>query len=72
VLPSLFEEQLTLEAREVGRLLEAGAPSLSAAVALDDYNAGAYGCLALVEKAKATLSVPVIASLNGVSRGGWV
>jgi dihydroorotate dehydrogenase (fumarate) len=72
VLPSLFEEQLTLEAREVGRLLEGGAPSLAAAVALDDYNAGAYGYLALVEKAKATLSIPVIASLNGVSRGGWV
>jgi dihydroorotate dehydrogenase (fumarate) len=29
VLPSLFEEQLTLEAREVGRLLEGGAGSLS-------------------------------------------
>ncbi len=27
VLPSLFEEQLTLEAREVARLLEAGAES---------------------------------------------
>ena len=35
VLPSLFEEQLTLEAREVARLLEAGAGSLSAALALD-------------------------------------
>jgi dihydroorotate dehydrogenase (fumarate) len=72
VLPSLFEEQLTQEAREVGRLLEAGADSLSAAVALDDYNAGPYGYLALVEKAKATLEIPVIASLNGVSRGAWV
>jgi hypothetical protein len=36
VLPSLFEEQLTLEAHEVGRLLERGAGSLSAALALDD------------------------------------
>jgi dihydroorotate dehydrogenase (fumarate) len=72
VLPSLFEEQLTMEAQEVGRLLEAGAGSLPAAVELDDYNAGPYGYLALVEKAKATLSIPVIASLNGVSRGAWV
>jgi dihydroorotate dehydrogenase (fumarate) len=72
VLPSLFEEQLTVEAREVGRLLEGGADSLSAALALDDYNAGPYGYLALVEKAKATLSIPVIASLNGVTRGAWV
>ena len=72
VLPSLFEEQLTLEARQVGRLLEAGAGSLSAALALDDYNAGPFGYLALVEKAKATLQIPVIASLNGVTPGGWV
>jgi dihydroorotate dehydrogenase (fumarate) len=72
VLPSLFEEQLTLEAREVARLLEGGAGSLSAALALDDYNAGPFGYLALVEKAKATLQIPVIASLNGVTAGAWV
>ena len=72
VLPSLFEEQLTLEADQVGRLLEAGADSLSAALALDDYNAGPYGYLALVEKARATLQIPVIASLNGVTPGTWV
>jgi dihydroorotate dehydrogenase (fumarate) len=72
VLPSLFEEQLTLEADQVGRLLEAGADSLSAALALDDYNAGPFGYLALVEQAKATLQIPVIASLNGVTPGAWV
>jgi dihydroorotate dehydrogenase (fumarate) len=72
VLPSLFEEQLTLEADQVGRLLEAGADSLSAALTLDDYNAGPYGYLALVEKARATLQIPVIASLNGVTPGTWV
>jgi dihydroorotate dehydrogenase (fumarate) len=72
VLPSLFEEQLTLEAQQVGRLLESGADSLSAALDLDDYNAGPFGYLALVEKAKATLQIPVIASLNGVTPGAWV
>jgi dihydroorotate dehydrogenase (fumarate) len=72
VLPSLFEEQLTLEADQVSRLLERGAASLSAALALDDYNAGPFGYLALVEKAKATLQIPVIASLNGVTPGAWV
>jgi dihydroorotate dehydrogenase (fumarate) len=72
VLPSLFEEQLTEEADQVGRLLEAGAGSLPAALALDDYNAGPYGYLALVEKAKASLQIPVIASLNGVTPGAWV
>jgi dihydroorotate dehydrogenase (fumarate) len=72
VLPSLFEEQLTLEADQVGRLLEAGADSLSAALTLDDYNAGPYGYLALVEQARAALEIPVIASLNGVAPGAWV
>jgi dihydroorotate dehydrogenase (fumarate) len=72
VLPSLFEEQLTQEAQEVGRLLERGADSLSAALALDDYNAGPFGYLALVEKAKAALQIPVIPSLNGVTAGAWV
>ena len=72
VLPSLFEEQLTLEAQQVGRLLEGGADSVSAALALDDYNAGPSGYLALVEQATATLQIPVIASLNGVTPGAWV
>jgi dihydroorotate dehydrogenase (fumarate) len=72
VLPSLFEEQLTLEAREIARLLESAVDSLPAALALDDYNAGPYGYLALVEKARATLQIPVIASLNGVTPGAWV
>jgi dihydroorotate dehydrogenase (fumarate) len=34
--------------------------------------AGAADYLSLVEQAKGSLSVPVIASLNGSSRGGWV
>jgi dihydroorotate dehydrogenase (fumarate) len=72
VLPSLFQEQLALEADQVGRLLEAGAGSLSTALSLDDYNAGPSGYLALVEKARASLEVPVIASLNGVGPGAWV
>jgi dihydroorotate dehydrogenase (fumarate) len=72
VLPSLFEEQLTLEGDHIRRLLEAGAGSLSAALALDEYNAGPYGYLTLVEKAKASLEIPVMASLNGVTPGAWV
>jgi hypothetical protein len=65
-------EQLAVEADQVGRLLEAGAGSLSTALSLDDYNAGPSGDLALVEKARASLEVPVIASLNGVAPGAWV
>ena len=52
VLPSLFEEQLTLEGDHVRRLLEAGAGSLSAALALDEYNAGPYGYLTLSRRSR--------------------
>src|SRR6266511_3823446 len=61
VLPSLFEEDLAEEAREVDALRATGATG-----------AGVAAYLALLEQAKASLSIPVIASLNGVSRGGWV
>jgi hypothetical protein len=36
------------------------------------YGAGPAAYLALIEQAKASLSIPVVASLNGVSRSGWV
>jgi dihydroorotate dehydrogenase (fumarate) len=34
--------------------------------------AGPAAYRSLIQQAKRTLSIPVIASLNGVSRGGWV
>jgi dihydroorotate dehydrogenase (fumarate) len=69
VLPSLFEEDLAEEAREVDALLATGATDAEARAG---YGAGAAAYLAVLEQAKASLSIPVIASLNGVSRGGWV
>jgi dihydroorotate dehydrogenase (fumarate) len=75
VLPSLFEEDLAEEAREVDALLATGATGAEARAGRPQqagYGAGAAAYLALVEQAKASLSVPVVASLNGVSRGGWV
>jgi dihydroorotate dehydrogenase (fumarate) len=62
VLPSLFEEDLAPE----------GAPPAGAGPGDQaGYGAGPAAYLDLVERAKAELSIPVIASLNGVSRGGW-
>jgi dihydroorotate dehydrogenase (fumarate) len=76
VLPSLFEEQLTGEALEIDRLLETGAESFGEALgyfpSLDDYNTGPDHYLELVQKAKEVLDVPVIASLNGTTPGGWL
>jgi dihydroorotate dehydrogenase (fumarate) len=66
VLPSLFEEDLAPEDRE-GSARPGGDPTDQAG-----YGAGPGAYLALVEQAKEALSIPVIASLNGVSRGGWV
>jgi dihydroorotate dehydrogenase (fumarate) len=37
-----------------------------------DYNLGPDGYLELIRKAKESVSVPVIGSLNGVSPSGWV
>ncbi len=39
---------------------------------LDDYNTGPGSYMRQIELAKKVVGVPVIASLNGVSRGGWV
>jgi dihydroorotate dehydrogenase (fumarate) len=75
VLPSLFEEDLAEETRQVDTLLGTGATSAEARAghpAQAGYGAGPAAYLSLVTQAKQVLSVPVIASLNGASRGGWV
>jgi dihydroorotate dehydrogenase (fumarate) len=76
VLPSLFEEQVVHEALEVDRMLATGAEAFGEAAGyfpeLDTYNTGPDHYLARVSQAKAALSVPVIASVNAVSGGGWV
>jgi dihydroorotate dehydrogenase (fumarate) len=71
VLPSLFEEELAPEGQEG----PGDGPASDAPDAPGDqagYGAGPAAYLSLVERAKQVLSVPVIASLNGVSRTGWV
>lgn len=76
VLPSLFEEQLNLESAaldsDLSRGTEVFPESLSYLPDLKTYNLGPDGYLELIRKAKASVSVPIIASLNGVSPGGWV
>jgi len=76
VLPSLFEEQLILESESVDADLSRGAEtfpeSSSFLPELADYNLGPDGYLELIREAKRAVSIPVIASLNGVTPGGWV
>jgi dihydroorotate dehydrogenase (fumarate) len=76
VLPSLFEEEIEADAFAIDGLLDAGTDSFGEALSylpdLDTYDTGPNRHLALVEQARERLSVPVIASLNGTSPGGWV
>ena len=75
VLPSLFEEQIEHEAFAVEYASlgnDSHHEALSYLPQLDGMEVGPDHHLDLVEDAKAALSIPVIASLNGVSPGGWV
>ena len=76
VLPSLFEEQLILESESVDADLSRGAEAFPESASflpdLLNYNMGPDGYLELIRKAKESVSVPVIGSLNGVSPRGWV
>lgn len=76
VLPSLFEEEIEHESFAVGAAYEQGAESFGEASGflprLDLPDVGPDAYLAMLEKARAALAIPVIASLNGVSPGGWV
>ena len=75
VLPSLFEEQIERDALAVHARLEAWAEGNPEAASyfpeLDDYRTGPDAYLEHVAAAKAALSIPVVASLNGSSLGGW-
>jgi dihydroorotate dehydrogenase (fumarate) len=76
VLPSLFEEQLRLESETLDEDLFRGADSFAESLNyfpdLTTYNLGPEGYLELIRKAKASVSLPIIGSLNGVSAGGWI
>jgi dihydroorotate dehydrogenase (fumarate) len=75
VLPSLFEEQIVLESHRLDHHLWHGAESHAEAVSyfpdLPTYHLGPDTYLEHVRRSKARVAVPVIASLNGVSSGGW-
>jgi dihydroorotate dehydrogenase (fumarate) len=76
VLPSLFEEQLELESASVDNDLMRGSESFAEALTyfpdVQDYNLGPDHYLDLIRRAKQRVDIPIIASLNGVSTGGWV
>jgi dihydroorotate dehydrogenase (fumarate) len=76
VLPSIFEEQLTLENNAVDRDLTRGTESFAEALSyFPDYEDFRYGqdiYLSQIRRAKSACSFPILASLNGATASGWV
>jgi len=75
VLQSLFEEQLKLESDELDFHLSHGTESFAEALSYfpqaSEFRLGPEDYLEHIAKAKAAVQVPIIASLNGSSVGGW-
>ena len=76
VLPSLFEEQIRHDEIEMARVHEIGTESFAEALSYfpeeEDYHVGPDSYLEAITQAKRAVTIPVIASLNGTSKGGWV
>src|SRR5689334_16339992 len=75
VVYSLFEEQLRQESLELDHHLSAGTDSFAESQSFfpqaGEFRLGPEGYLNHIRKAKAAVSIPVIASLNGATMGGW-
>ncbi|MEQ8766616.1 MAG: dihydroorotate dehydrogenase-like protein [Planctomycetota bacterium] len=75
VLRSLFEEQISLERYALEHHLFHGSESFPEALSYfpeaSSYSFGPDEYLKLIRSAKETVSIPVIASLNGTTPGGW-
>lgn len=75
VLPSMFEEQITHEMHEHHRLMSVGAELSAESTSFFPEPASREGTadhyLRKIEMAKRALGIPVMASLNGATPGGW-
>jgi dihydroorotate dehydrogenase (fumarate) len=75
VLYSLFEEQLRQDRLELNTNLQQGTESFAEALSYfpepDDFRLGPEEYLKHVAAAKKATRIPIIASLNGSSEGGW-
>ncbi|MBP1705937.1 MAG: nifJ, partial [Chloroflexi bacterium] len=76
VLPSLFEEEIVHEEIELNRSLEQGDEQFAEAPSyfpsIESFAGAGDRYLTRLEQIKARASVPVIASLNASTAGGWV
>ena len=76
VLESLFEEQISHESQELDYFLTQGTESYAEALSYfpdsEVYDFGPDEYLKHLSNAKEAVDIPIIASLNGVSIGGWI
>jgi dihydroorotate dehydrogenase (fumarate) len=76
VLPSLFEEQIEHDEDEMAKVQEFGTESFAEALTYfpepQDYRTGPEQYLESIAQAKKAVKIPIIASLNGTTKGGWV
>ena len=76
VLTSLFEEQLALESRALDEDLSRGTDSFAESLhylpELSDYRMTQEGYLEHLRRAREAVGIPIMASLNGATTGGWV
>ena len=76
VMYSLFEEQIILQSYQLDHhlsyLTDSFAEALTVFPDLYNYKIGPEAYLELISRAKRAVDIPIIASLNGVSTGGWV
>jgi dihydroorotate dehydrogenase (fumarate) len=76
ILPSLFEEQIKQEEKNLARFLyaqEIGYAEANSFIPVpDEYRSELDEYLEHLQAAKSSLQIPVIASLNGISDEGWI
>ncbi len=76
VLHSLFEEQLALESKALDDDLSRGTDSFAESLGylpdLKDYRMTQESYLEHLRRCKETVKIPILASLNGATTGGWV
>ncbi len=76
VFHSLFEEQLRLERHELNEHLTQGSESFAEALTYfpepSEFNVDSETYLRHLAAAKAAVKIPIIASINGSTRGGWI
>jgi dihydroorotate dehydrogenase (fumarate) len=76
VLHSLFEEQIETEAEALAYYMERGTEMFYEAITyfppIEDYRREPEEYLEHIRQAKQAVDIPIIASLNGITPGGWV